>query len=151
MKVKTTKPYNNKPCFEHYQPLFASHNAQWKVFVALDMLVKTTKPYNNKPCFEHYQPLFASHNARWKVFVALDMLVKTTKPYKKNHVLNTINHFLHRTMLDERYLWLWICQSKQSNPTTKKPCFEHYQPLFASHNAQWKVFVSSQAEGRGVY
>jgi len=150
------------------------------------MFVKTIIPYNKKPCFEHYQPLFALHNAQWKVFVALDMWVKTIKPYNKNHVLNTINHFLHCTMLNERYLWLWICCSKQSNPITKtmfwalpttfcitqcsmkgicgfgyvaqnnqtlqqKPCFEHYQPLFASHNAQWKVFVSSKAEGRGVY
>ncbi len=81
MKVKTTKPYNKKLCFEHYQPLFASHNAHWKVFVAMDILVKTTKPYNKKPCFEHYQPLFASHNAHWKVFVAMDMKVKTTEPY----------------------------------------------------------------------
>jgi hypothetical protein len=33
----------------------------------------------------------------------------------------------------------------------QQPCFEHYQPLFASHNARWKVFVSSKDEGRGVY
>jgi len=81
--------------------------------------LKNLAPFPSKNKYQQLTTHFQALKQDNFFFVFNICLSKQSYPITKNHVLSTINHFLHCTMLNERYLWLWICGSKQSNPITK--------------------------------